>query len=279
MNIIETAKHDLPAEIEKGGGSHGVQSAETALEILSAFCGAEPMPMLKTIAARVKMHPAKVHRYLVSLCRSGFVEQDSETSRYRLGPAALRLAFAAMGAIDAIRIARPLLADFCNRLQHTVVLAVWNAGGPTIAARETLPGLLAMTASEGYVLPMLRSSIGAAFGAYLPRDRTAALIATELERPVPGTPTTMAEVDQMFAMVRQRGMARTTGQLNLGSHSFAAPIFGAEGDIAAVLCTLGPANHFNSSWNSPVGATLIQCADEVAQRLGYVRKTGMRSSS
>src|SRR5882757_1720987 len=126
---------------EKKMGAHGVQSAETLLTVLSAFVGAEPTPMLKTLAERTEMHPAKVHRYLVSLSRAGYVEQDEMTSRYRLGPAALRLAFAAMNSIDVIRVARPLMADFCNRLQNTVVLAVWNTGGPTIAARETLPGL------------------------------------------------------------------------------------------------------------------------------------------
>lgn len=252
------------------GGAHGVQSAETVLQVLTAFVGLEPMPMLKTLAERTGMHPAKVHRYLVSLCRAGYVEQDELTSRYRLGSAALRLAFAAMSAIDSIRVARPLMADFCNRLRHTVVLGIWNAGGPTIAVRETLPGLLTMTAAEGFTLPVLRSSIGNVFGAYLPLEKTSALIAAELANPPPGVPTSEAEVQELFEAVRRRGLARTTGQLNLGSHSFAAPIFDASGEIAAVLCTLGPANQFNSNWSSPIASTLRACAQEVSQRLGYV---------
>src|SRR5882757_4012204 len=87
---------------EKKMGAHGVQSAETLLTVLSAFVGAEPTPMLKTLAERTK-----VHRYVVSLTRAGYVEQDEMTSRYRLGPASLRLAFAAMNSIDIIRVARP----------------------------------------------------------------------------------------------------------------------------------------------------------------------------
>lgn len=251
-------------------GAHGVQSAETLLKVLSAFVGAEAMPMLKTLAERTGMHPAKVHRYLVSLSREGYVEQDEMTSRYRLGPAALRLAFAAMNAIDTIRVSRPLMADFCNRLQHTVVLAVWNAGGPTIAIRETLPGLLVMTAAEGFVLPILQSSIGNVFGAYLPRAKTAALIETELAHPAPGCPASVAEVDKLFADVHKRGLARTTGQLNPSTHSFAAPVFDASGEISAVLCTLGPAAMFDSSWGSPTAAMLRRCAAEIARRLGYI---------
>jgi len=149
-------------------GPHGVQSAETVLEVLSAFIGAEPLPlMLKTIAERTQMHPAKVHRYLVSLCRLGYVEQDEATSRYRFGPSSLQLAFAALGAFDCIRLARPMMADFCHRLRSSVVLAIWNTGGPAIAIKETMPGLLTVSLVEGTVLPILRSSIGRAFGAWL----------------------------------------------------------------------------------------------------------------
>src|SRR5260221_7757864 len=36
-------------------GAHGVQSAETLLTVLSAFVGAEPTPMLKTLAERTEM--------------------------------------------------------------------------------------------------------------------------------------------------------------------------------------------------------------------------------
>jgi DNA-binding IclR family transcriptional regulator len=255
---------------EKKMGAHGVQSAETLLTVLSAFVGAEPTPMLKTLAERTNMHPAKVHRYVVSLARAGYVEQEEMTSRYRLGPAALRLAFAAINSIDIIRVARPLMADFCNRLQNTVVLAVWNAGGPTIAARETLPGLLAMTAAEGFVLPLLQSSIGNVFAAYLPRAKTGSLLTAELARPHPGCPKNEFEIDDLFTSIRRRGLGRTTGQLSAATHSFAAPVFDASGVIAGVLATLGPAGHFDSNWNSPIAKTLRECAAEISQRLGYL---------
>jgi DNA-binding IclR family transcriptional regulator len=262
QNVGETELRSSPTRVH---GAQGVQSAETVLEILSAFVGAPPMPMLKTLAERTGMHPAKVHRYLVSLVRRGYVEQDEMTSRYRLGPAALRLAFATMNAVDAIRVARPLLAGFCQRIRHTVVLALWNASGPIIAARETLPGLLAMTATEGYTLPLLRSSIGNVFGTYLPRAKTESLISAELAE----AQKNIQEIEELFNDTRKRGIARTTGQLSLGSHSFAVPVFDASGEIAAVLCALGPAGIFDSNWKSPIAMQLRACAGEISWRLGF----------
>lgn len=228
--------------------------------------------MLKQLAERTGMHPAKVHRYLVSLVRRGYVEQDESTGRYRLGPASLRLSFASMNAVDAIRVSRPLLADFCNRIRHTVVLALWSVSGPTIAARETLPGQLVMTVTEGYTLPLLRSSIGNVFGAYLPRAKTHSLIKAELAVKPAGREKDLTEVGALFDETRRRGLARTTGQFSLGSHSFAAPVFDGLGELAAVLCALGPAGVFDSSWKSPTALELRRCAAEISQRLGFEKK-------
>ncbi|HEX7913674.1 MAG TPA: IclR family transcriptional regulator [Paraburkholderia sp.] len=252
-------------------GAHGVHSAETVLRILGSFIGHDTSVMLKTLAERADLHPAKVHRYLVSLCRSGFVEQDELTSRYRLGTSALRLAFTALNSVDCVRVARPLLNQFCKELNNTVVLGTWNAGRPTIALRETLPGLLSMTATEGYALPLLRSSIGNVFGAYLPREKTNPLIVAELSDLEQGEVSSEVEVEKLFSDTRRRGLARTTGQLNPGSHSFAAPVFDVYGDIAAVLCTLGPTGHFDSNWSSPIAMSLLACSAELSRRLGFVQ--------
>jgi DNA-binding IclR family transcriptional regulator len=255
------------------GGSHGVQAAITVLEVLSAFVGAERLSMLKTLAKRTGMHPAKVHRYLVSLCEMGYVEQDSETSRYKLGPAALRLGFAAINTIESVHVARPLMPKFRQRLGHTVVFAVWNPSGPTITIIESPPGVMMMSAREGTVLPILRSSIGRAFGAWLPKWRVAPFIETELSElknePMLGVPTSVDEVNRLFDDIRRRGISRVTGQLSPMSHSFAAPVWDASEQLAGVLCVLGPVGQFDSNWNSPTAKGLRQCADVISHGLGY----------
>lgn len=252
----------------------GVQSAETVLEVLSAFVGAEPTLMLRTIADRCGMHPAKVHRYLVSLCRAGFVEQDLATSKYRLGGTALRLGYATKNCIDVVRVARPMMESFCEKVQQAMVLAVWNTNGPTIALKESLPGLLVLSVHEGFRSPVIRSSVGSVFGAWKPRAETAALIAEELEQTRVDSsllgPKTESQVETMFAAIRERGLARTTGQFSPGTHSFSAPIFDVSGQIVAALCALGPVDQFDSSWESPIASGLRECADALSRSLGYI---------
>lgn len=262
--------------ITKTAQQHGVLAADTVLQVLSSFIGAEPMPMLKTIAQRAAMHPAKVHRYLVSLCRGGYVEQDAATNRYRLGPNALRLGFAAMISVDPIRVARPMMAGFAQKLQEAAVFAIWSDGGPTIALKETIPSPITITATEGTVLPLLRSSIGRAFTAWLPRARTEALLTVELAqlraKPHPGCPSSLAEVETLIKEIRKRGLARVTGQLSPTAHSLSAPVFDSNGELAAVLCTLGPAAQFDSTWSGPTAKTLLESAAAVSRGLGYIKQ-------
>ena len=77
-------------------GKHGVQSLEVGMGILKAMVFGKRSMMLKDIAAAADMPPSKAHRYLVSLIRSGLVEQDPLTSRYNLGPFALNIGLVAI---------------------------------------------------------------------------------------------------------------------------------------------------------------------------------------
>jgi DNA-binding IclR family transcriptional regulator len=255
----------------------GVQAAETVLQVLTGFIESEPMPKLKTLAEKIGMHPAKVHRYLVSLSRAGYVEQDAETSRYRLGPLALRLGLAAMSTVDSIRVAKPLMHSFCEQLGHTLLLAIWN-NAPTIALKESSPGLITITAAEGTVLPILTSAIGRAFGAWMPKEKVAGLLTNELNwlrsHSVPDCPTSVKDAEALFAEIRKRGLARTTGERHVAFHALSAPVFHGSGELAAVLCTVGPAGHFDSSWTGKTATTLRAAAETLSAALGHTGRRG-----
>lgn len=251
----------------------GVQAMETGLQVLNAFVGAEPAPMLKTLAERAGMHPAKVHRYLVSLSRWGYVEQDAASGRYRLGPSALEIGYAAMRAIDVIELARPVVQALVRQHCHSGALAMWRPHGPIAVLQESYPAPITMSIQLGSVLPMLTSSTGRTFGAWLPREEVDRLVRNELvalrKRNLPGTPGTIEEVETMFEEIRHRGLARVAGQLNPAVNAMSAPVFDGRGRITAVLSLLGPASVFDSSWNGPIGESLRASARNLSQSLGW----------
>ena len=95
--------------------------------------------MLRDLAAASGMSAAKAHRYLVSFQRLGLVIQDAATTRYDLGPAALKLGLASLSRIDAVKLARERVGSLMLQMGHTLALAVWGNQGPTIVHWEESP--------------------------------------------------------------------------------------------------------------------------------------------
>lgn len=248
--------------------SGGVQTVDTVLDILNAFIGAEPMPMLKSIAERADMHPAKVHRYLVSFCKSGYVRQDPVSGRYRLGPSTLLLGYAAMDAVPAIVAARPVLRQIVQTHSCSAFLAVWGGSGPRIVLQEKETAPVAVVAHVGSIFPLLPSATGRVFAAWMPRSVTAPLLEKELSElnrsPRQDCPGTMKEAEALFDDIRQRGLARATGQLSAAVHGLSAPVFDPAGNICAAVTLLGPAGQFNTSWSGPFAKALKDAVADIA---------------
>src|SRR3569832_902371 len=85
----------------------GIQSVEVGFSLLEALSRADGPLMLRDLAAAAGMSAAKAHRYLVSFQRLQLVVQDDSSTRYDLGPSALKLGLASLSRLDAVRLARP----------------------------------------------------------------------------------------------------------------------------------------------------------------------------
>ncbi|HOZ64876.1 MAG TPA: helix-turn-helix domain-containing protein, partial [Burkholderiaceae bacterium] len=117
----------------------GIQSVEVGFALLDVLARAVGPLMLRDLAAASGMSAAKAHRYLVSFQRLGLVIQDAATTRYDLGPAALKLGLASLSRIDAVKLARERVGSLMLQMGHTLALAVWGNQGPTIVHWEESP--------------------------------------------------------------------------------------------------------------------------------------------
>src|SRR5258706_41771 len=219
----------------------GINSLEVGLR-LAKVLGEHGLPLaLKDLAAKAAMPPAKAHRYLVSLIRAGLAAQDRESGRYRLGPLALELGLAALGAIDVLKFGAEVIAELRAEIDETVLLAIWGNKGPVVARWEESTRPVATNVRAGWVMPLANSATGRLFAAYLPSAVTAPMLKAEFVR--------MPEAKRGYAArleeIRARGLSRVQGDLLRGVASIAAPVFGHGGGIVAVIAALGPQGGFD----------------------------------
>lgn len=248
----------------------GINSLETGLRLARVLAQESwPLP-LKEVASRAQMAPAKAHRYLVSLIRAGLAEQDRETGRYRLGPFALELGLSALGSVDVLRLGGETIAGLRAVIDETVLLAVWGNKGPVVARWEESSRPVATNVRAGWVMPLANSATGRLFAAYLPDAVTAPLLKSEFAR--------MPEAKRGYAArlkeIRTRGLSRVQGDLLRGVASVAAPVFGHDGSIVAVIAALGPQGGFDVAWNGDIATAVQRAARNLSTRLGYRRTAG-----
>lgn len=261
----------------------GIQSVEVGFELLNALSQAPGALMLRDLAAAAGMSAAKAHRYLVSFQRMGLVIQDPLSTRYDLGPAALRLGLASLARIDAVRLARERIDGLLAETGHTLAIAVWGNQGPTMVHWVEAPQSVPVTLRLGDVMPLLTSATGRCFAAFMgnqgrDNERIEPMVAAELVQlnnlprsglPLVDVPRNPAEVLAVFEETRRRGLARVVHSLLPGVGGFCAPVFDAQGRLALGLVVLGSVATLDTEWDGPPATALLRCARQLSADLGH----------
>ena len=261
----------------------GIQSVEVGFVLLDALSQASGALMLRDLAAAAGMSAAKAHRYLVSFQRMGLVIQDPISTRYDLGPAALRLGLASLSRISAVKLARERMPALLAETGHVLAIAVWGNQGPTMVHWEEAVQTVPVTLRLGDVMPLLTSATGRCFAAFMGNEgrdaqRVGPMIKAELARfkklpsnglPLVDVPQTPQEVQAMLDETRQHGMARVVHSLLPGVGGFCAPVFDAQGRLAMGLVVLGSVVTLDTAWTSAPARALLACAQQLSSDLGH----------
>ncbi|CAH2779799.1 MAG: Transcriptional regulator, IclR family [uncultured Paraburkholderia sp.] len=259
------------AESSDGGEEKlrsGIQSIEVGFRLLDVLTYEPRAMMLRDLAQRAGMSPAKAHRYLVSFLRLGVVAQDPLSGRYELGGFALQLGLARLARVDSVKLARIALAELRDRLDLTVGIALWGNQGPTMVYWMESSHPAKASLKLGDVMPLLSSATGLLFAAYLPPSKTEAMLERELADSRRSShmsgPRTRDEMDRVLSEVRQHEAARVEGMLLPTIHAFCMPVFDSTGELALGLVALGHEGVFDISWGGEIDNALRDCAQKLS---------------
>ena len=242
--------------------NNGVQSVENGFAVLQTLIEANRALPLSTVAEAAKMPAAKAHRYLVSLIRVGMAVQES-TGRYDLGPLAVQLGLASLRRFDPVRYAMADLEHLRDHLDETVSVIVWGISGPTVVRTDNSKHEVSLTMRVGTVLPLWTSASGMLFLTYLPEAETGKLSVSARSLRAAGL-TSSKKRAAIVASVRRRRLARTLGGVISGVNALAAPVFGEDGCIAAVITAYGHSASFDAAWNGRVANILTKFTTQLS---------------
>lgn len=255
----------------KENSSTGIQSIEVGMPLLAALAKASRPLTLSELARETGMAASKAHKYLASFARSGAVEQNQHSGLYDLGPLALRLGLSALRRIDVNEIALGAMVKLRDCLNQTITLTSWMPLGPTIVRIVESSRLVNITLRPGSILPVLSSSSGPLFAAYLDSSQTRALIEQELQSASKALAklklSTYKDVDSFLDNIRKRGIAQSNETVLPGVTGLSAPVFNHEG-IVATLSVVAVKADVDLSLRGDAARALMSHARAVSSRLG-----------
>ena len=235
-------------------GPVGIQSLEVGLALFDLLAEQPQGCGLSDLARQAGMHRAKAYRYLVSLVRAGWVQQNAQSGLYELGPAMRRLALAWMSHQDWLELAAAEARALAQSLGNTCLVAVQAEAGVT-AIRVCQPG-------QGV-------SVGVAQGALfdLHTSATGRVFATWSDPPPKAIPAALR------ASIREQGVAVVDGEHAPGINAIAAPVFDVHGHLLLALTVVGPQASLQADAQGEAALALQGACRRISAALGWQPST------
>jgi IclR family pca regulon transcriptional regulator len=212
------------------------QSLERGLAILSSFHSAQPLLGVSDLSRAVGLSRSTTHRYVSTLASLGYLQQDTETRKYRLGPRVLDLGFSAINSMELRHVSAPHLKALSDSTGHTVNMAVLDGSDIVYIERCRAPGPsgIDLNLHVGSRLPAYCTSMGKVLLAFAP-ELPELLDSMQLTRRGPNTITVKRKLLKELEQVRERGLAVNNEELAYGLRSIAAPVWSQAGDVVAAI--------------------------------------------
>jgi len=262
--------------MQNQGTSTGTsQSLERGLAILSAFNSDRPLIGVSELSRELELSRSTAHRYIATLAQLGYLKQDPDTKRYRLGPKVLDLGFSAINSMDLREISAPHLRELSDATGFTVNLAILDDTDVVYIerCRTARPGQreIDLNLHVGARLPAYCTAMGKAIIAYLPEERREELIGRiDFAPRGPNTLTSPDAFRDALEEIRVSGIAVNDEELAYGLRSIAAPIHSQSGEVVAALNlavhrTMVSTDELIAHFGPPVKRT----ADDISLGMGH----------
>ena len=252
------------------GNAYSIEVLSRAISVLSAFGHARPSLSLSEMVAATGLPKTTVFRVLSSLVERDFCELDSQTGKYSLGFALVRLADIRRRQSNVHDVALPVMREIRNEANETVILSVKS--GDFRVHIDFVEGLHPMrrTADLGVRAPLYAGAASKVLLAGMEDEEIEAYLErTDLTAFQKTTITDKSVLWRDIRAIRKRGYAESKGELFAGGGALAAPLKEFSGRTVAVIDILTPEHRYTPAHRQRCIALLLDGARRVSERLGY----------
>jgi len=250
---------------------------EKALRVLEAFSAQSPEWAEVDLRRALDIPSTTLNRILRHYERSGYLLR-TETGRYRLGVAAIRLGNRASASLNLPAVLDSQLHAVARETGELVILAVpeFSTGLARYIANAESSHRLRVTAEVGATVPMTAGATAKTLLAFQPQPQIEAVLARPLERLASGTVMDTAAIRRDLGTIRSRGWGFSWQETYEGAWAVAAPLVDGEQQALAAIGIVAPTTRHNYEFERRLRDAVIGAAEQAATTLRLIGGEGAR---
>ena len=246
-----------------------MSTVQNALGLLNLFTQTQSeigLTQFKNISGFDK---GTTNRYLKSLKTLGFLEQNSETRAYRLGPAVVRLAAIREKTFPISRIVEihvNALAQEMGELVHASLYS--DMGMSPLYHRDGGISGTRVGFDPAELLPLHATASGIAMLAFGPKDLLVELSQTKLHKFTDRTQTDIGSIKKTVAQAQALGFAHTNQTFETDVTSVAIPFFDSSDLAIGTISVATPQFRMTDAFRFEILTKAINTSRTISSELG-----------
>lgn len=247
----------------------GVRSVQLALDVLERVASAEGEIGVSELAVQLGTTKGSVFRHLKTLVDRGYLSQNPQNSRYRLGVQAYVLGRAAASGVDLLSASADAIRDLRDELGLSVVLSVLQGRRLVVLETQLGKSTLEIGVRHGTELQLhcnAQGKVALAFARHLSVEQ---LPAGQLQAMTPFTVTDRQVLGREVEQVRLQGWAAAMEEETLGISAIAAPIMGINGEFIGAIALVATVQGINREVDPEQVQALKKAALRASWNMGF----------
>ena len=250
------------------GGLRGVTTVDKALSLLDHFSHEQTDIGLSEFARFSGFDKSAALRMLSALVRAGFLEQDAQSRRYRLGGSFLRFARLRENAFPITDLVRPLAQWLNEETRETAHVSLYAGGRLSTILVMDSPRVIRAHVDPGMNLPFNATASGLCWLAFSDPNLSERHLNENFAQYQPGTLTERSAIEANLSHFRELGYSVAERSFDDDVSSIAAPIFGGQGEVWGCMSLACVAARVTPERIREYSQHVMEAAQGVTQALG-----------
>jgi len=247
-----------------------VQSVDRALTILELLSEYNDGLGITEISGKIELHKSTVHRLLATLIYKGFVEQDSETNKYKVSLKLFEIGTKRVEGTDIMNVSKPFTTSLMDSLNEVVHLVIRDKNDIVYIDKVEANNTIRMASTIGKRSPLYCTSVGKAMLAFMSEVEVDEVwTSSNIQSLTDNTIVDYVKFKEELKKIKEYGYSVDDEENELGVRCVGAPVFNRSGEIEGAISISGPTTRVTKDKVEEISKEVKKCAYLISKELGY----------